>query len=500
MRWKRTVGGSIAGLVVLGAVAAMWMLPGANPTWSAVVARLSLDADEQAAIAACEDPGWDGLVKVLAQDLDVECPGGWFAASAAAYVATSVPDAAGRRAWLQRQARRKGSARRQARAASALMWVGDVGGGHALTLAITAPDAPVAVRDALAREIAWDDEGLALADPALARHAALARLEEGDLTEARGVALWLRADLLRSPDDGLARRVDVAARAVGLDAGTRRQWLDALASGRTVQGPPELVVPFRQRGASCASITSAECVALIADLLEATAEMDQPGGEVWTTVSLPSSAARAVPLWQLWFEGDAGAVMVASAEVGRVGAWVASLPEEQRAGAVLAQVAYPAANTAPGGDLLTLLETRRGPPWTAALGALVLADAGGVDATVYAVDDGVVLGVGEWLAAVGACGAVIEVPDRLPEPVSEHVVLALAALEAATEAASREQWELARALAVLASRLDPATAGALEHFPVADDPMAAVGHGVGTLLGASPPEPDGGGWQPTSCP
>lgn len=462
-RWLAGTG--VASALVVGVAVAAWTW-GQDAWWAAAV-TWPLDEEEAAAVEACEDPGWIGLLRVLEQDLDAPCAADWFADAGKPHLTKRHLR---RVRWLRGVAEDgERSPRARFRAASALL----VGGHETLPgLAIlTRGESLSAGRARLADAISEGRWPVEWADPDLRGDAALRVLAEDDVGVMHRAIARLRHEALFDDGDAAARArmADAGLDLVGLGGGVLEAALDRRDGGLSQYAlPVSLHATVVNRGQVCRERAAAACLHLVADLLEDRIDAAERPARV--AVRTP------VPLWEVLHDRAPASVGVRADAVGAVAHWVGETEAAARPRRLLATVAGgESAHNGAAGDPAAVLRHHRGPPWTTALTALAIAEVADVEVAVAADGAGVWLTVGDEALRVQACGV------RLPIAEGEDpgaawpadAVLAQAALEAAAAATERSD---VRRLTAFAARMDPLGAGPA---------LAALTDDGGAELGAS---------------
>lgn len=506
--WRAASGIVIGALLAGAAVAYSFQAPIQATYWTRWVGPSPLTDTEQAAVDACADPGWNGLVKTLSQDAS-PCGAAWFATHAATHLDAS------RRDWLTDIARSRSTTPTQrAQAASALLWTRPEDGSLAplVVLALSAPDSPTEWVTGAAAHLASLDAPVDWADPRLAGRVAVLRLEAGDTTAAREVADLLYADGLAPTmaPEARAHATEVALTTVGLDASTLGAWLTRVDQGRPLDGPWPLVRAFTNEGIACRRTDDPACARLAARLLELLADgaLDEGEPEVAPERARPAPVRLPEPLWRVRF-GNPAHVERAADTLGSVAAWVRAGAPDERPGRLLAALAHPvhgwADDDALTGEPLAAAGFRRGSPWATALAIVAVAQVAEVDAQVLWSERGLRVRADRLEATLTRCAA--PAPDAPPPPdavIPAHTVLANTMLESAFAAARRGDHAGAVGFAALAARTDPATAAAQQ---AVDDALAAPearpDHAAAVLtarLVLDAGAARGAGWWDTPCP
>jgi len=455
-----------------------------------------LDDAETAALARCDDPGWTGLSRVIEQDVDAPCSEVWVARTVAGHLQDRELQ------WLHDVvADDTRSPRQRLRGSTALLLAGQA----------PTPDWAFLVTDPRADSLhAYLDalyEGDLPADrldPFLRASLARRHFLDGDLEATPRIARWLRlvaAQPARLPEAERAKWTAYVLDLAGLGGGRLKRALERHDRGLGWGELPSGLVPVVAAGGeACAKPASAACVALAADLLE----RDARDLEGETPREAPPSLVRLpIPLWSALYDRPA-AVHAAAATLGEVADWVAAAPEEERAQRLLGSVAWPGSTVdvarvraGLAGDPVDVLAARGGSPWAAALAAMAIGKAAGVDVQVYPAGAGVRLVAGGVEAGVGPCGAPASAQGTGQAPWPARAVLAQATLEAAGAALRRGDKGRALRLASLAEHLDAVGAKgaseAVRSVAFADPaPGWALGAQGGALVASLPIPPPSG--------
>lgn len=483
----------LAAAAMAAAVAAyVWREPIVTQWWAYVGARPLTEA-QASALLACDDPGWNGLVKVLEQDLDVACDPGW------------LTEAVGRRLtgrrveWLRARAIHPGRPpRERVRAGLALLF-----SGHppirGLALLLSEPTTPAAERELVLQWLGEQPTIGEWVDPSLRTEVLVQRLREGDLGVAPEVArlLRLRSVLRGASADESAELVEASLAVMGLGDGRFDRLVGRRAAGLPLgDAPRALVRAVSNRGADCSDRGSAACLRFAADLLEAyvAAGADEEPEDRQALVEPGVLAPLA--LWEILYDGDAETIEAMSARFVETGDWIRRGEPEERAGRLLGQIAHPrhtydaaAARAGRSGDPIYALLHRRASPWTSALAGVTLGEIAGVPVSVHAWADAVVLEVDGRRVAIGPCGDRVPPPELMEgEPWPRRAIVAQAAIEAAGGALRMGDGPVAHRLVALAERIDPIGASGSSHAvsavaASAELPERAAGRKLGGMVG-----------------
>lgn len=480
-------------ILAIGAVAWAVQEPILHAAWD-YRARAPLTAEEATVLAACEDPGWTALTKVVEQGLALGCGEAW--------LTRTLGEERGDRElqWLAEVARDPARAPVQRlRAAGGLL-----AAGHppVADLPFLATDAslPPAVREGWIEMLREGDVPRTWADPLLRDQAALRDFDEGVDEELDLVLRDLRlAAIGVTPRGGgdRAARVERLLDEAGLGGGRLERALERRARGLPGQLPRGLQGMVLERGAACTDRASTDCLLFVADLTERARNV--PDEDEPPRVALP------LPLWEVRYPDRPAGRLAAAEALGAVAAWIAAAEGGDRADRLLGAVAWPGtgygveeARSGRMGDPLHVLPLRGGAPWTTALAFLSLAEAAGLDGAVSVQGDRVVLSVGARRVAVGPCGAVSEA-EAAGAAWPARAVMAQAALEGAGAALRSGEVDRALRLAAFAERLDQVgAAGAVDAVRAVGAaalaaPDVAAGAAAGALLVSTGPVPQGAG-------
>lgn len=474
-RWQIAV--TVALAVGLGTGALMsWVfradLQAAMWTWSA---SRPLSGAQLEALERCEDPGWIGVLRALSAPAPEGCE-----ADAVARLAAVHAQRGPRRAWLQHLAAHAGQPPTvRVHAALALMWAGEPVAAD-VSILLSDPALDARLRQVVVQELVEGELPSGWEDPGLALEVDVARALAGASIAPLGTWLDLEALVPRAPAEQRAAVVRAVLDAHGLPlaAVTEARAQRHGGSPITAVAPAHLDLVLATR---CRAYASPACVDLARELQRA----ESPRTQV--LVDLPQ------PLWDTLYDGDVSRVELASAHLGEWAEWIGQAPEPRRSLRLLGTVAYGRRSLDPeklrlgqGGDPLRVVLQRRGAPWATALAGRALAERVGVDLEVRQLDGVLVLSSGGHHAAVGLCGEPGSVPEVVDgEPVPDAEVLVRATLEALDAAILRDDFELARRLAVLAEGLDAeVAAGAIAQVDARWPPSEAraLGRLAGGLL------------------
>jgi len=493
-RYVLMAGGAVGALALVGAAGVALWIYGQAMYWASA-STWPLKAQEQAAVQACEDPGWLGLLKIVEQDLDVDCPATWYADVARDHL---KPRHRQRARWLVDIAQDDNRpARARFRAGTALMLSGRDAPAELAVMARVAGARADDLVDA-ASEGDWPADWMepGLRDRVQARSMSI---EDPEAVDALILGLE-RAATLREDPAASRELAAVALDALGLD-----QELMSLVVERRQQGlpvgdvPADLTRSLMNDGRVCVGegLQEPGCLLWLAERLapygsevapdESTSPKDGPADR-WVEV-----------IWSLEHEQEPRRVRRLQTELGRAADWVAE-PDDgadraRRLWALLL-AGLPDKRAQDLGELTLergwTLHT--GPPWSRALLAHVLGEQAGVPVRVGRQGQaGVWVKLADQALLLGPCGGVTDVPPEAAEPVSwpARAIAAQAAIEEAQAASGRGEPVLARRLARLAERLDPVGAAGVESAvrgatQVDDDALASAAI---ELLGHPEPPP-----------
>lgn len=460
---KRTRGwliGAGALVVVLIAVTGWAAWRYGQAAWWSVVSLQDLAEDEAEAVAACGDPGWTGLLKVLAQDLETGCPATWFAEQAATHVR---PRHRQRARWLRDTlADATRSPRTRFRAGSALMLAGREVPPDLIVIATTAAVPSEVLVDGVERGV-WPSSFIT---PALRDRVQVHMAPPDDPAALASLVTGLRhAALLDEASPAVDELVQTGLDVLGLD----RREIDTIRERRE-QGlslgsfPSDAVRRVVGGGAVCAgeAAPTPACLRWLADALE---EHGRSEGLLAPSAERTPGLEALVTIWEVRDDQDPGRAGLLLQEVQAMRAWVAEL---ERPGERAARLRSLLSGGRLDGEawssgalgLEHVLVRHSGPPWSQAVLALVLGRAVGLSVDVGHDDGQVWIRLQDGLARVGACGR-WEAPDPEWTPGEAwplRAVLAQATLEEARAARLRQDAVTAARLAALAERLDPAGA------------------------------------------
>lgn len=489
MKWRYAAPPLVL-VVVLVAITPV-VRPAFTHWWWQRQSGLPLDEAQSAALETCADPGWAGYLRVLHQDLDVDCTPSQLGAMGATHLEGRM-----RQEWVRALAEDETSTpRTRLRAGLALLESGQPP-VRGLSLLITHPMVPVEDRTEVVRQLVSGDLDGTWADPLLWGEVSAWRLAEGELDAAPTVIQRLRVESL---DAGLDLDTRVWLARVALDAAGYPEWVVRRHTERRDLDLPEQLPHDVARDAevidhACAEAHTPDCLRVAAELLERTSSsephlLDGPP---------PAAGGVAAPLWSLLYDGDEESVYVATELVAAVAAWVARAPQGDRGWRLLGAVtARPADPPALRPDPVQAILHRRAGPWTTALAALAVAEVAGAEVSAEPWEEGVLLRADGLVVYIDTCGGRhapaldSEVP---PAPWPTRAVVAQAAAEAALHPAEQTR---ALVLAHLAQRADSTgTQGLLERVmgdgAGEDSPEALLGRRAGNLLSVAAPTPPAG--------
>lgn len=461
-----------------GGVALHWQEPLADRYWAYVGGR-PLTVEETDDIARCAALRWSTVVRIVAQDPEVPCAAGWLAAEI-------DRTANGRdRRWLERfatDARRP--VRSRLRAGLALVHHGSPA-PSGLSLLLADPLVGGTEREALIDAWAADQDVPDWVQPDLVAQVDARRYANGDLHFGTAVAdaLRLEAELSLDPAEARARRVEAALTPIGFGGRRLTDLLERIGRGLPLYDvAPGLTRTLRSRGTVCAGRSSASCLRLSADLVDA-ALADDPDGAPPIDAPEPHRGPESA-LWEVAYS-DQGAVDAASRAFDAAGMWIATASGRERTGRLLGLVAHPRnrltedrLRDVPLGDPMLALRLRRASPWATAAAAQALGARAGIAVTVESVGDGVVLDLDGRRVGIGPCGVPIAPPTAVGPPWSRRDVLAQATIERAGSALRNDDDTTAMRLAVLAEALDPIGAAGVVDVVTRLHPAAYAGTGL----------------------
>jgi hypothetical protein len=472
-RALRIAAGAVAVLAVvagIGWAAAPW-IEDAYREWRS---QQPLNEHEAAAAAACVDPGWGGLVKLIEQDLPDACSPLWFADVAAPHLARRGERRAARLVAIAEDPARPSRAR--VRAGLTLVRAGrpTLPELALLTRRPELAEARAALPGALV-DSGWPVDWV---DPELSLELALR--DEGE----RGVGPALVAALrdLATRDDAAAavRRAELTARALdelGFDLDLLRQATLRAASGGSLGHVPGPVAAFaRAHGAACEAPDAPACALVAASALAD--RLQAPDDAVEVSEAPPD--APPLDLAALLHPTDGAARAALEGRVARYAAFVAAAAHEGRARRMIALLTDGAGGGAPTASMAQALHDQRADPWIAALAAWDLGESSGVPVTVGWATGRVAIDVGgerRWIDACGRAAAPVE-GEAWPTAWPRRAVLA----QAVAAAARAEEGPGRSRLLALAAGLDPVGVGPP---PVAaGSPAEAAGRWLGAAVAA----------------
>ncbi|MFK7927978.1 MAG: hypothetical protein AB8H79_07300 [Myxococcota bacterium] len=450
----------VLGCGVVGLVSwAVWTY--GQHLWWTYASQQGLSAEELAQVEACEAPPWTAMLKVLEQDLEVDCPPTWFGDAGR----ERVKKRHRRRAnWLREVVEREvASPRQRFRAGSALLMADRDEPTDLMVWADLAGVPRADLVDALQDE-AWP---LVWADPDLRDDV---RRTDASFDEPESVqALLRRLSGLASmpaalrPEGALAELNAQAQSVLGLEPDAWDRQVTRRESGLTVSPMPVYLHQLVQRsGSMCRGAEgrgTVECAHRLTDALRqqmAAMGLESQGTELPLQ---PSGARRALLAYLA--AGDALGAPTAEAQAEDLatwGRWVSEAPEPDRARRLMSVVSGdPAGSLEPPSHPQAVVRHHTGRPWTVAATAMALGDVAGVTVDVGWTVDGVGMQAGEERRVLGPCGRWIAVqPSEVQEaPWPGRAVWAQAVAEAVSGALARQDVEAARRLARLAHLLDP---------------------------------------------
>ncbi|TVQ86479.1 MAG: hypothetical protein EA397_19975 [Deltaproteobacteria bacterium] len=437
---------------------------------------------EQAQVAACEDPGWIGLAKVLEQDLEVACPPLWFAEAARGHLREGRRRRVERLVLVASDVQR--STRARVRAGTALwaisepwptalpLWLRRSEMGSSREALLEAAEARSELRELLDVELRWTLDQ---------------RLEEALGAPEGALVRALRVSSVLSGDEGVrvrSARIETGFQALGL---THEAWVESVArhqSGRPLGHLPlSLVEPIARHGQRCAEGVEPECALLLADLLEGPR-------------SAPPDRALPRPLesyLDIAFEKMPSMRSAQRAYLWTVLEWLSEAQGPDRAVRLLAsltdgEVDLDRLAVGLASSPIDVLHHRTGSPFMVALTARALGMALELRVEAAATDGLVYLQVGSHVVALDACGRsrALQPDEAMPEVWPVESIFAQAMIEASGAALRRGEASRSRRLAELASSVDPLSAGG--H----DAAASSEGLKLSTVLAELWPQPGGG--------
>lgn len=452
------------------AVLAWWY---GRQAWWVWTSQQELSAEEQAVISDCGEARWALLLKLLEQDLEVDCGPTWFAQQAGVVVRKRHRQ---RYRWLREtMAQPARSDRTRVRIGLSLLAMERPPPADLMVMV----DRAGLNRERLAGEVRARGWEIGWMDPDLRDDV---RRIDAALDDPDAIAALVRRLRRASvaPEGTDARPQALAEQAlslIGLPGNAWEEQLDRRARGVTFRGvPPRVARTLAQHGETCrgvATAASAPCLRLLASLVESESTRSDDAGQE-AALQAPST-----PLLRTYLEARGGSlaadVALRREDLVAWAQWVGAAPVEGRGKRLWAAVlggAPSQAEVARGlSDPQHVVRVHGGSPWTVAATASTLGALADVPVRVGRSSRGVWIAIGDRETVLDACGRAVEgdPEEGTPEPWPARAVWAQAAVEATSSALVRGRPAEARRLAGLAERLDPV--GARGFVAVADAAM-----------------------------